>query len=123
VDGEVTTQDVPGKDTTYNNLIRRPNHTGTLNVSYQVTKQLFVSTTLRHTGTRFDQYYPPFPEPMKVVQLDAYTLLDAYVEYRFSPKANLFFNANNITNNKKYWEIYGYSVLGFNVAAGVSFTL
>lgn len=123
VDGEVTTQDVPGKDTTYNNLVRRPNHTGTLNVGYQVTKHLFISSTLRHTGSRYDQYYPPFPQPMEVVQLEAYTLLDAYVEYRFSPKANIFFNANNITNNKKYWEIYGYSVLGFNMTAGVSFSL
>ncbi|MBO9153305.1 TonB-dependent receptor plug domain-containing protein [Chitinophaga sp. GCM10012297] len=123
VDGEVTTQATPGKDTTYNNLVRRPNHTGTLNVGYQFTKHLFVSTTLRHTGTRYDQYYPPFPQPMEIMPLDAYTTLDAYVEYRFSPKANLFFNANNITNNKKYWEIYGYSVLGFNVAAGISFTL
>ncbi|MGN7720041.1 TonB-dependent receptor plug domain-containing protein [Chitinophaga sp. 22620] len=123
VDGEVTTQASPGKDTTYSNLVRRPNHTGTLNVGYQVTKHLFVSSTLRHTGSRYDLYYPPFPQPMENKPLEAYTLLDAYVEYRFSPKANIFFNANNITNNKKYWEIYGYSVLGFNMAAGISFSL
>ncbi len=119
VDGEVTTVGGSGKDTTYSNLIRRPNHTGQIDIGYQVTEKLFVSTNIKHTGTRADLYYK-FPAA-EYVALDAYTMWNAYVEYRLG-KARVFFNANNITNNKKYWEIYGYSVLGFNMQSGVSFS-
>lgn len=122
VEGEVTTT-TGAKDTTYNNLTRRPNHTGGLNIGYQLTPKLFVSSNLRHVGTRNDLYFPPWPEPSRALALQAYTLWDMYAEYRFAGNSRIFFNANNITNNRKYWEVYGYSVLGFNMQAGVSFQL
>ncbi|WP_341842538.1 TonB-dependent receptor plug domain-containing protein [Chitinophaga caseinilytica] len=119
VDGEVTTVGGSGKDTTYSNLIRRPNHTGQIEIGFQATKKLFVSTTVKHTGTRNDLFYK-FPQS-EYVALDPYTMWNAYVEYNLG-KARVFFNANNITNNKKYWEIYGYATLGFNMQSGVSFS-
>lgn len=122
VEGQVTTK-AGTKDTTYNNLVRRPNHTGGLNIGYQLLPKVFVSTNIRHVGIRNDLYFPPWPQPSENVSLKAYTIWDMYAEYRFSDKGRLFFNANNITNNKKYWEIYGYSVQGFNMQAGISFSL
>lgn len=122
VEGQVTTQ-AGTKDTTYDNLVRRPNHSGGLNIGYKVLPKLFVSTNIRHVGTRNDLYFPPWPEPSQNLELEAYTIWDMYAEYRFSDKGRLFINANNITNNKKYWEIYGYSVQGFNMQAGISFSL
>lgn len=122
VEGQVTTT-TGTKDTTYNNLVRRPNHSGGLNIAYQVLPKLLVSTNIRQVGTRNDLYFPPWPNPSQNVELKAYTIWDMYAEYRFSDKGRLFFNANNITNNKKYWEIYGYSVQGFNMQAGISFSL
>ncbi len=119
VDGEVTTVGGSGKDTTYSNLIRRPNHTGQIELGYQLTKNLFVSTNIRHIGSRNDLFYK-FPASENVA-LDPYTMWNAYAEYRLG-KARVFFNANNITNNKKYWEIYGYAVLGFNMQSGVAFS-
>lgn len=121
VDGQVTTQAPSGKDTTYSNLVRRPNHTGQIDLSFQATKGLFVGTSLRHTGTRGDLYYAPNAWSAENIQLEAYTIWNAYAEYNFG-KAKIFLHANNITNNKKYWEIYGYSVLGFNMQSGVSFS-
>ncbi len=78
---------------------------------------MLVSTNIRQVGTRNDLYFPPWPSPSQNVELKAYTIWDMYAEYRFSDNGRLFFNANNITNNKKYWEIYGYSVQGFNMQA------
>lgn len=119
VDGEVTTLGASGKDTTRTNLIRRPNHSGQIDIGYQVTEKLFVSTNVRQIGTRNDKYYA-FPRNIDI-ELDPYTMWNAYAEYRLG-KARVFFNANNILNNKKYWEIYGYAVLGFNMQTGVSFS-
>ncbi|RPE13136.1 TonB-dependent receptor [Chitinophaga lutea] len=123
VDGAVTTQaSVPGKDTSYNNLARRPAHTGSLNVGYRFSK-FYVGTNIRHTGDRDDIYYAPgsfsgVPHPLK-----AYTIWDMYAEFRFNNAGRVFVNANNITNNRKYWEIYGYSVQGFTMQAGIAFQL
>lgn len=121
VDGEVTTQSA-GKDTSFNNLARRPNHSGGLNIGYQVCKQFFVGTNLRHIGSRYDVYYAPGVFTPVNQPLDAYTIWDMYAEYRFAGKNRVFINANNITNNRKYWEIYGYAVQGFNMQAGIAFS-
>ncbi len=123
VDGAVTTvAATPGKDTSYNNLARRPAHTGGLNIGYRFSK-FYVGANIRHTGDRDDIYYAPgaftgVPQPLK-----AYTIWDMYAEYRFTGNGRLFLNANNITNNRKYWEIYGYSVQGFTMQAGIAFQL
>lgn len=122
VDGEVTTQ-ANGKDTSYNNLVRRPNHSGGLNIGYQLVRNVYVSTNIRHIGTRNDLYYAPGSFSSENVPLGAYTIWDMYAEYRFSDKGRLFFNANNITNNRKYEEIKGYAVQGFTVQTGISFQL
>lgn len=122
VDGEVTTQ-VNDKDTTYSNLVRRPNHSGGLNIGYQVLRNVFVSTNIRHIGSRNDLYYAPGAWTATNEPLAAYTIWDMYAEYRFSDKGRLFVNANNITNNRKYEEIKGYSVQGFTVQTGISFQL
>lgn len=122
VDGEVTTQ-TAGKDTSYNNLVRRPNHSVGLNVGYQLVRNVYVSTNIRHIGSRYDIYYAPGAMNAVNAPLSAYTIWDMYAEYRFSGKGRLFFNANNITNNRKYEEIKGYAVQGFNVQTGISFQL
>lgn len=122
VDGAVTTQAAAGKDTSYNNLARRPAHTGSLNIGYRIAK-FYISTNIRHIGDRDDIYYAPGAPSSVSKPLDAYTIWDMYGEYRFSGQGRLFLHANNITNNRKYWEIYGYSVQGFTLQAGIAFQL
>lgn len=122
VDGAVTTQAAPGKDTSYNNLARRPAHTGGLNIGYRFSK-FYVGTNIRHIGDRDDIYYAPGAFTGVTQPLDAYTIWDMYAEFRFTNNGRLFVNANNITNNRKYWEIYGYSVQGFTMQAGIAFQL
>ena len=124
VDGEIT-QKVAGKDTSFHNLIRRPKHTVNLFAGYQVTKDLFVSTSIQHFSKRNDIFYNPAnfysPEP-KV--LNAYLLWNAYAEYRLLKNdLVLFADAKNLTNKKNYEEVYGYNVQGFTFNGGIRFKL
>ena len=57
VDGEITTKTVAGKDTSYNNLLRRPKNTFNTTIGFQPTKKLFASIGLRWVDKRDDQYY------------------------------------------------------------------
>jgi vitamin B12 transporter len=123
VDGSIT-QKLASKDTTYYNLIRRPKHDTHLFVSYQATKNLFVSSSLQITGERTDTYFDPVSFLSSEVSLKAYVLWNAYAEYVFlNKKLNVFADVKNITNNKDYYEVYGYSVQGVNITGGIRFKL
>jgi vitamin B12 transporter len=55
--------------------------------------------------------------------LKAYTLLNAYAEYKlFGNRLRLFVDAKNITDTK-YTEVYGYSTMGFNINGGFRINL
>lgn len=122
VDGKVTTK-VADRDTTYNNLIRRPKNSFGVNVGYQVTNKLFASLNFKTFGKRDDKFFDSNTFTTKDVSLDAYQLVDVYIEYRLlKNKLKLFIDAKNLLN-QKYYEVYGYNTQRFNLNTGVSFNL
>lgn len=122
VTGEITTN-TGTKDTTYFNLIRRPKHSGSVLISYQVTPGLFVSTQLQLFGKREDLFYNSATFMNEPKTLKAYTLWNAYAEYAFAKKKiRLFGQINNILD-ADYYEVYGYTTLGTNFTAGFRFKL
>jgi vitamin B12 transporter len=123
VDGKIT-QKVGGKDSSYYNLIRRPKNNLHLFASYKITENFLVSTSLQLTGKRTDTYYDPVTFSPSQVDLKAYALWNLYAEYNFlNKRLNLFVDARNLTDDKKYYEVYGYSVAGFNISGGIRFQL
>jgi vitamin B12 transporter len=123
VDGNIT-QKLPGKDTTYYNLVRRPKHNVHVFAGYQVNKDLFISSSLQFTGKRIDNYFDPISFIPSQVDLKAYALLNMYAEYNFlKKKLNIFVDAKNLTGKKNYYEVFGYNVQSFNVTAGLRFQL
>ncbi|RPE09182.1 TonB-dependent receptor [Chitinophaga lutea] len=120
VDGEVTTKKGE-KDTSYFNLIRRPKSIFNATANYNITKNLFVSIGVQSFGKRSDLDFST--APASVVSLKAYTLLNAYVEYRFfNNQLRVFADAKNLTD-VDYTEVYGYNAQGINVQGGFRFSL
>lgn len=123
IDGKIT-QALEGKDTSYYNLMRRPKHTVNFFAGYQLTKQLYISSSVQFIGKRTDNYYDPFTYLPSEVELKAYTMWNAYAEYKLaSDKLKFFVDAKNLLNNKSFYEVYGYAVPGINVTAGLRFKL
>ena len=123
-DGETTQKLAGGKDTSFYNLIRRPKHAATLFAGYQLTKNLFVSTTLQAFDKRQDTYFNSNTFTSSPVVLKAYGVWNLYAEYGFDKAGvKLFADAKNLTNNKDYQEVYGYSVQGFTINGGIRFQL
>ncbi|TCC84147.1 TonB-dependent receptor plug domain-containing protein [Pedobacter hiemivivus] len=105
-----------------NHLMRRPKHVFGVNAGVQATKQLYVSSSFKYNGKRTDADYADF-NAVKVVDLPAYKLLNIYGEYTLVKKhVKLFADFKNVLD-EKYTEYYGYNSMGFNVNAGVSFTI
>jgi vitamin B12 transporter len=106
-----------GKDTTYYNLYRIPKNDFNINIGWQATTELFISTQLRAIGKREEFIYGAAPETLK-----SYATIDLYGEYKFNRKIKAFADLKNITN-KEYFDIPGYNSRKFNFITGVSFNL
>ena len=110
--GAITTQ-IAKKDTTYNNLFRRPESMINFGIGYSVSPKLYVSTNLRSIGKRTESVYGK-----GLVTLLPYTTIDFYAEYKFSKAIKAYVDLKNITN-EQYFDVYGYNTRRFNFMAGV----
>ena len=120
IDGELTEKF--SKDTSFYNLLRRPKNAINLFAGCQVTKHFFISSSLQFIGKRTDNFYDPVTFEVEKVALRSYALWNTYAEYKFVKNSfHLFAAVNNIANNKNYYQVYGYSVEGFNATAGMRF--
>ena len=111
------------KDTSFFNLIRRPKHSITANIGFQATPKLYVSVSLQSLGKRTDLFFAPPTYASTQVHLSAYTLLNAYAEYKLlKNKFLIFVDARNLTD-ADFTEVYGFSTMGINASAGFRFNL
>ncbi len=117
LDGEITTK-VAGKDTTYNNLYRRPKGLLNVGMGYQITPKWYVNATLRSVGKRLDRFYNSATFQTETVTLDAYTTLDVYGEYQFSKYIKAYIDLKNLMD-RLYFDSYGYTTRRFNFMAGL----
>ncbi|MEN9548858.1 MAG: hypothetical protein RIR12_1449 [Bacteroidota bacterium] len=118
--GQITTRK-NNKDTTYNNLIRRPKSTFGLNIGSQLTNKFYLSTNLQGIGKRNDIYFDNNTFSNVHTVLKGYILWDVYAEYKLSKgKIKLFADFRNITNSQ-FIEISGFNTLGFNAYGGLRF--
>jgi vitamin B12 transporter len=116
--GEITTRQA-GKDTTYNNLLRRPKSSIGINLGSQVNKNFFISTNLMSAGKRKNAYFDNTTFGTVYTTLKSYVLWDIYAEYGFvRNKLKVFMDLRNITNSK-YTEISGFNTFGFNAYGGI----
>lgn len=121
VEGKVTTQTPQGDETKDNDLLRRPKHSFGINVGYQLSKNLYASLNLKDFGKRKDIYFSLLDFTSSIVVLDAYQLLNVYLEYKvYGQRVKLFVDARNVLN-QEYTEVYGYNTQRFNVTGGASF--
>ncbi|HMD01290.1 MAG TPA: TonB-dependent receptor, partial [Ferruginibacter sp.] len=119
IDGHITTK-VNGKDTTYFNLIRRPKSSVGASLGGNVTKKLYLSTSLNANSEATDITYDAFFNQVEV-KLKAYSLWNFYGQYALlKNRLKIFADLRNITNTK-YTEVYGFNTMGFNATGGIRF--
>jgi vitamin B12 transporter len=117
VTGQVT-QRVAGRDTSYNNLFRRPKTLLNLGLGRQLTPALFVSLSLRSVGERTDRFYNEQTVKTESTRLAAYTTLDGYADYRIGQWARVFGELKNLAD-VSYTDSYGYNTRGRNGSVGL----
>ncbi len=118
VEGKISTV-TNGKDTSYNNLLRRPRSSAGLQGNTMIGKRLLLNSNLQWNGKRKDAYFDSNSFSTVYVTLDAYVLWNLYAEYGFSKnRLKLFADLRNITNSR-YTEISGFNTARFNAYTGI----
>jgi vitamin B12 transporter len=115
---EISQSRVTFKDTSYNHLLRRPQHNFNIVAGYQFNNGLYISASGKYVSSRWDVGGYQLPD----MQLGSYFLLGAYAEYKFKNHVKLFIDTQNITN-KKFFDVRGYNSIPFIMNAGASFSL
>lgn len=116
--GKVTTQ-YNGKDSSTSIQPRIPQDAYSLVLNYHATSKLFLSMSVQTLGARKDLDFNTYPT--SIVNLQAYTLWNAYAEYKFCKNVKAFADFKNITNTD-YVEVLGYNAQPANVQAGLTVT-
>ena len=124
IDGNITTFGEDGSEDRQDNLIRRPTHSVGFNAGLSITENLFVRVDGEYNGERDDLFFNPANNfAREDVTLDAYTLLNLYVEQRFANgQFKLFGDVKNVLNTD-FEEVYGFNTTGTAVKAGIRFAI
>jgi vitamin B12 transporter len=116
--GKTTTQQANGRDTTYQNLLRRPRRAANATVGFAASRKLTLSASVRSVSSRPDAFFNDETFKTEQVTLAPFTTLDVYAEYRLSQRLRLFADLRNLTN-VRYFDVYGFSNRRFNGMGGV----
>jgi vitamin B12 transporter len=121
VTGEITTKTSEGKDSIFFNLLRRPKNSFGISFSSQLTKKMFISSSLSAFGKRQGAYFDAQTSQAVKTTLKAYSIWDVHAEYSFlKHKLKLFADFRNILDTG-FTEVSGFNTLGFNSSGGVRF--
>ncbi len=119
--GAVHTRTFDNRDTSFNNLIRRPKNTFGGSMRFEISKKMFTSISLKSIGNRKDTFFDPNTFSSIPVNLSDYQLLNVYASYQWADsKWKWHLDTKNLLN-QDYFEVYGYNALRCNVNTGVRY--
>lgn len=117
VDGKIYTLNLAAKDTSYNNLYKRPAHTFNFSIGYQPVQKLYISAHLKGVSKFYEAQYAAADFLLK-----GYYTLNFYSEFQFNKKGKIFVDLQNITD-QKYFDQKGFTTKRFNFNAGLNVNL
>ncbi len=101
------------------NAIRIPRHKINFALDYEFCERTNLSLSYAYTGERIDTDFTTFTD----ATLDAFSLVNLYVEHELMPKKlKLFLNGTNLLN-EEFTEVIGFTTRGRNISAGLNLSL
>ena len=106
----------------YEDEVRRARHTANLNLAWQATDLLQLTTNVQYSGSQSDEFFPPWPAPSQIVTLNDYTLLNVNANFSATDRLDIYLRLDNLLDDD-YEEVFGYQTLGFGASLGLRFSL
>ncbi len=99
--------------------LRRPRHAGSAFIDAAFAgNRGRLSLAADYGGTRRDVFFPPWPNPVEIVTLENYWLVDMTLQYQLTESIKLFARGSNLLDTE-YEQVYGYRTPGRAAFAGV----
>ena len=99
--------------------LRRPRHLASVSSAWRfANERAQLALTADYNGESIDQFFPPFPDPSRIVSLDNFWLVDLNLGYELSAASSVFVRAANLLD-EDYEQVFGYRTLGRTVFAGL----
>jgi vitamin B12 transporter len=95
-------------------LSRRPEHSGTVSLTYTGVERLQATLSATFVGARFNN-------TAATMVLPAYTRVDVSATYRINDAVSVFGRIENLLN-ARYQDPLGYNTAGFSVYAGLTWS-
>lgn len=114
---EETQSRISFKDTSYQYLLKRPNHSLNLSAGYQI-KKLYMSISGRYVSKRWDVGGYKRPD----LSLDSYFIVNAYTEFRVNQHIKIFADAQNLAG-KRFFDVRGFNSIPFLLNGGITVEL
>lgn len=103
------------KDTAYSYMLKRPDHSMTVQAGYTLKNKWYFSINARAVSKRYDVGGYQVPDEL----LNPYVIFSAYGSYQFSNKLKFFAESRNITN-VKFFDIRGFNSIPLMVQGGLT---
>ena len=87
--------------------LRRPRHTGSVQLSVTPINKLTVVATAAYNGSHQDLFFPPEPPYQQRVDLAAYWLVNMNLHYALTERLGITIRAENLLN-RQYQDLVGY---------------
>ena len=87
--------------------LRRARHNGSITANFALASAFDMQVQAIYQGTQLDQFFPPWPQPSEIVNLEAYWLFNLGLGYAIDQHHSVGFNAKNLFD-KAYQDIVGY---------------
>lgn len=100
--------------------LRRSRHTGSISSTYTLNSRHLWYLQADYSGTKFDRFFPPFPQPSQVLSLDSYWLVSANYIYTHNDSLSLNLRFSNLLN-EEYEDVIGYNTESRRVLLNIQF--
>lgn len=117
-----TDSTAPGATAETVDELRRAPHIASLTLGWQAREDLQLNLNAQYNGTQDDQYFPPWPEPSRIVKMDDYTLLNLNITYTLDTSTELYARGENLLD-EDYEEVFGYRAPGIGGYVGMRYKL
>ncbi len=98
--------------------IRRPRHMAALNVNYAFSARFNVNLNVSYNGTQYDNFFPPFPQPVERRELASYRLVSLAASLRLTERFELFGRMENLLD-EDYEDVLGFATPGPGAFVGI----
>ncbi|MCK9505297.1 MAG: TonB-dependent receptor [Porticoccaceae bacterium] len=100
--------------------LRRARHIGSLTLAWQALDILQLNANVQYNGTQKDQFFPPWPLPSEIVELDEYTLVNLNATLNATANLDCYVRLENLLD-EDYEEVFGFQTPGLGAHLGVRY--